>query len=142
MGPSGLLDNVLHALLNFSGRFDTSGSMIPLSVSKISALDGFCDGRGRAAGRGIGYSSSWILTAHILYQQLSLFQCICKYFVQRKDRSYWNAGAERIDARGSRANGRSAPEEPPSTWLLVCHKLLVRLGEGFQSATSLTSMSV
>ena len=27
----------------FSGGFDTSGSMIPLSVSEISALDGFCD---------------------------------------------------------------------------------------------------
>ena len=27
----------------FSGRFDTSGSMIPLSVFEISALDGFCD---------------------------------------------------------------------------------------------------
>ena len=26
-----------------SGRFDTSGSMIPDSVSKILALDGFCD---------------------------------------------------------------------------------------------------
>ena len=25
------------------GRFDTSGSMIPLSVSEKSALDGFCD---------------------------------------------------------------------------------------------------
>ena len=28
---------------NFSGCFDTSGSMIPLSVSEILALDGFCD---------------------------------------------------------------------------------------------------
>ena len=28
---------------NFSGRFDTSGSMIPLLVSEISALGGFCD---------------------------------------------------------------------------------------------------
>ena len=27
----------------FSGRFDTSGSMIPRSISEISALDGFCD---------------------------------------------------------------------------------------------------
>ena len=53
-GPSGLLDNVLHALRALRscdprnsammGRFDTSGSMIPLSVSEISALDGFCDG--------------------------------------------------------------------------------------------------
>ena len=28
---------------SFSRRFDTSGSMIVLSVSEISALDGFCD---------------------------------------------------------------------------------------------------
>ena len=72
MGPSGLLDNDLHALRAlrpcdprnedffffnldffisemlsyFFGRFDTSGSMIPLSVPEISPCDGFCDGRG------------------------------------------------------------------------------------------------
>ena len=28
---------------NFSGRFDTSGSMIPLSVSEILVHKGFCD---------------------------------------------------------------------------------------------------
>ena len=49
----GLLDNALHALRALRscdprnsammGRFDTSGYMIPLSVSEISALDGFCD---------------------------------------------------------------------------------------------------
>ena len=33
----------MYTYLDFSGRFDTSGSMIPLSVSEISALDGFCD---------------------------------------------------------------------------------------------------
>ena len=40
----------LNFLFKFSGRFDTSGSMsmIPLSVSEISALDGFCDEDGRA----------------------------------------------------------------------------------------------
>ena len=27
----------------FSGRFDTSGSMIALSVSEISGCDAFCD---------------------------------------------------------------------------------------------------
>ena len=31
----------IHSIV--SGRFDTSGSMIPLSVSEISALGGFCD---------------------------------------------------------------------------------------------------
>ena len=30
-------------ILIFSGRFDTSVSMIALSVSEISALDSFCD---------------------------------------------------------------------------------------------------
>ena len=45
-------------MLRFSGRFDTSGSILPLSVPEISPCDGFCDGR---AGRGgIGYSSSWV----------------------------------------------------------------------------------
>ena len=38
----GLLDNVLHALWALRS-YDTSGSMIALSVSEISALDGFCD---------------------------------------------------------------------------------------------------
>ena len=44
----------------FSGRFDTSRSMIVRSVPEISPGVGFCDeedGRGRG---GIGYSSSWI----------------------------------------------------------------------------------
>ena len=36
-----------------SGRFDTSGSMIPLLVSKISPCDGFCDGHPRAEELGI-----------------------------------------------------------------------------------------
>ena len=30
----------IHSIV--SGRFDTSGSMIPLSVSEISGCDGFC----------------------------------------------------------------------------------------------------
>ena len=29
--------------INFSGRFDTSGSMIPLLVPEILPCDGFCD---------------------------------------------------------------------------------------------------
>ena len=34
---------ILSFFFRFSpGRFDTSGSMIPLSVSEKSALDGFC----------------------------------------------------------------------------------------------------
>ena len=37
--------------LFFSGLFDTSGSMIPLSVSEILALGGFCDGRGQTRTR-------------------------------------------------------------------------------------------
>ena len=40
----------------FSGCFDTSWSMIALSVPEIHCTRGFCDGRGG----GIGYSSSWI----------------------------------------------------------------------------------
>ena len=37
---------IIFYIQKFSGRFDTSGSMIPLSVSEIAtgpALDGFCD---------------------------------------------------------------------------------------------------
>ena len=30
----------------FSGRFDTSGYILPLLVPEISPGDGFCDGRG------------------------------------------------------------------------------------------------
>ena len=39
----------------FSGRFDTSGSMVPRLVPEISSLDAFCDGAGAA---GIGDSRS------------------------------------------------------------------------------------
>ena len=42
LGPSGLLDNVLHALWALR-PYDTNGSMTALSVSEISALGGFCD---------------------------------------------------------------------------------------------------
>ena len=47
----------------FSGRFDTSGSMVPRLVPEISSLDAFCDGAaGAGAGAaGIGDSRSWIL---------------------------------------------------------------------------------
>ena len=38
--------------------------MIPLSVSEISALDGFCDEDGRA---GIGYSCSWIASRDLFH---------------------------------------------------------------------------
>ena len=44
----------LFFLQKFSGRFDTSRSMKPRLVSKISQCGGFCDGRVGAAG-GIGY---------------------------------------------------------------------------------------
>ena len=35
--------NVIFFFRIFFGRFDTSGSLIPLSVSEIAALEGFCD---------------------------------------------------------------------------------------------------
>ena len=48
----------------FSGRFDTSGSMVPRLVPEISSLDAFCDGAAGAGagagGAGIGDSRSWI----------------------------------------------------------------------------------
>ena len=43
----------------FSGRFDTSGSMIPRLVPEISPLDAFCDVVGVGV-VGIGDSRSWI----------------------------------------------------------------------------------
>ena len=46
-----------HFLRVFSGRFDTSGSMIPRLVPEISPLDAFCDA---AVVAGIGDSRSWI----------------------------------------------------------------------------------
>ena len=46
----------------FSGCFDTSGSLIRLSVSEILECDAFCDVQQCSAG-GIGYFSSWILDA-------------------------------------------------------------------------------
>ena len=42
----------------FSGRLDTSGSMVPRLVPEISSLDAFCDGGG--GGAGIGDSRSWM----------------------------------------------------------------------------------
>ena len=44
----------------FSGRFDTSGSMVPRLVPKISPFDAFCDGGAGGAGAGIGDSRSLI----------------------------------------------------------------------------------
>ena len=38
-----LQDDLLKLIQNFSGCFDTSGSMMPLSVPEISPCDGFCD---------------------------------------------------------------------------------------------------
>ena len=53
-------NNFVYFLFRFVfGRFDTSGSMIPRLVPKISPCDGFCDGA-PAAGGGIGYSRSLI----------------------------------------------------------------------------------
>ena len=43
-------------ILNFSGRFDNSGSTVLRLVPEISSLDAFCDGAGAAAGAGIGDS--------------------------------------------------------------------------------------
>ena len=46
-----------------SGRFDTSGTMVPRLVPEISSLDAFCDGgaaAGGAGGAGIGDSRSLI----------------------------------------------------------------------------------
>ena len=49
----------LHFLIqNFSGRFETSGSMISRLVPEISSLDAFCDLVAGAVG--IGDSRSWI----------------------------------------------------------------------------------
>ena len=48
--------------------------MIPHSVSEISALDGFCDGRGRG---GIGYSSSWICEHFTWRNCVAADQCRC-----------------------------------------------------------------
>ena len=39
---------------NFSGRFDTSGSMTSRLVTKISPLDAFCDAVAAVAAVGIG----------------------------------------------------------------------------------------
>ena len=44
----------------FSGRFDTSGSMVPRLVPEILSLDAFCDGAAAGAGAGIGDSRSWM----------------------------------------------------------------------------------
>ena len=46
--------------LDFSGRFDTSGSMIAFSDSVILALGGFCDEDEQELG--ILHSSSWMWT--------------------------------------------------------------------------------
>ena len=43
----------------FSGRFDTSGSMLPRLVPEILILYAFCDVVGVGVG-GIGDSKSWI----------------------------------------------------------------------------------
>ena len=44
-----LQDDLLKLIQNFSGCFDTSGSMMPLSVPEISPCDGFCDAAAAAA---------------------------------------------------------------------------------------------
>ena len=53
----------------FSGRFDTSGSMIPRLVPVILPFDPFCDVVGVGVGVGvvvrIGVSRSWINPSHI-----------------------------------------------------------------------------
>ena len=48
----------------FSGRFDTSGSMVPRLAPEISPLDAFCDTAGAAVVVGIGDSRSWMVQRH------------------------------------------------------------------------------
>ena len=56
------INGVLVLFRTFSGRFDTSGSMIPRLVPEILPCNAFCDGRRgrRAVAVGIGYSSRLI----------------------------------------------------------------------------------
>ena len=51
---------IFFLLQTFSGRFDTSRSMIPRLVPEISPCDGFYDGVAVAVASGIGYSSRLI----------------------------------------------------------------------------------
>ena len=49
---------------NFSGCFETSGSMIPRLVPEISPLDAFCDVVAGVGVVGIGDSRRWMHFAH------------------------------------------------------------------------------
>ena len=60
----------------FSGRFDTSGSMVPRLVPKILSKCAFCDGA--VAGVGIGDSRSLItreIHASLMFRVLHLRSC-------------------------------------------------------------------
>ena len=56
--------------------------MIPLSVPEISALGGFCDAR---EGRGIGYSSSWMIMMMVVVMTLMLFRPVRRARVKESD---------------------------------------------------------
>ena len=68
-----------------SGCFDTSGSMIMLLVPEISPWDSLCDRRARAAGGGIGYSSSWILPLRIVFANTVPRECIYQHSCLSRD---------------------------------------------------------
>ena len=71
---------------NFSGCFDTSsGSMILLLVPEISPWDSLCDRRARAAGGGIGYSSSWTLPLRIVFANTVPRECIYQHSCLSRD---------------------------------------------------------
>ena len=55
-----IFDNFLEF---FSGRFDTSGSILPRLVPEILILDALCDAA--AAGAGIGDSRSFIVNVNV-----------------------------------------------------------------------------
>ena len=53
--------------------------------SEISPCDGFCDRRARAAGGGIGYSSSWILPLRIVFANTVPRECIYQHSCLSRD---------------------------------------------------------
>ena len=66
-----------------SGRFDTSGSMIPLLVPEISPWVVFVPCTRTRRGEGIGYSSSWMLALYINVQCLYCIIWSVQWPVQR-----------------------------------------------------------
>ena len=73
----------------YSDFFSRCGSMIPLSVPEISALGGFCDAREGRAGRGIGYSSRWMImmmvVVIVVVMTLMLFRPVRRARVKESD---------------------------------------------------------